>query len=181
MIVNKDSWHYQVVRFETYPTDPPPSNLCKYFWTFVAKFLGFGAMFTGLALLGLVVSLFGLCVLADPWFYLAAALLYPDLEITQTLVGYLFKSDIGGPVSWICYGIPIIMYGLLSCVGYSVWKQSTDTGKKYQAYLNNRKHSRSLQVEEGTGVYGVIIGFLIAKKQKVCPTIKYVNPKVNNG
>ena len=157
MNINKNSWHYKMnFWFKSGNIWKMPKTLCGYFWTTVQHLV----MCTVLAI---VVSAVGMMIGAP---LVVDAGLGAWLGISSTVLTWVV-SAIVGIISVVVFlaGSVFTMFSIV--FGFS---KLAETLKERKAKKENARISAGLPVKEAP----MVIQYLKARKQKICPMIDYV-------
>lgn len=155
MKINVNSWHYKLNDFMGF--DKRNTNFCKYFWTTLFHLL---IALSVVSVFSFVLFIFG----------------YGFYDLYQnTFQSYFHYNDLGEfHRLMLGFFVTIIIvftgFGLVFLVGVTASKIQDNMREKqvqrYREYLNGQRESWNKDSN-------ILVEFLKAKKQKICPRIEY--------
>ncbi|MGL4521460.1 MAG: hypothetical protein ACRCWQ_02745 [Bacilli bacterium] len=154
MVVDKESWHFKILRSGTNRYNAPPT-LCSYFWNMVAAVIKFEMLFV---FAGLVIVVMGVSLAQVG--YLLCTNLFPSLVVESMWVR---------PFYMIPVALVIILCGFIVHKSLE-WVESIKEERRMRKYREYREQRDNPQPPKQVSA---LTAFLKAKKQKICPMITY--------
>ena len=166
LYVNENSWHYELATLGD-SFKRAPKNLCAYFWTCVFKF--FVTLILVLTV-GFLLALF-LGVLLDP-FITYGVLVLCDYTPHHTFMASTLGTDTdhyATPIEWYHFCFTWFVYCLVALVVLN-----ENSSRIASSAAGARMSKFTTKVKRGSGFFGLVYAFLVARKNQLCPTIKYI-------
>jgi len=177
MYINRNSWHYNLVSDFGYRL---PRSLCSYFWLLMLA-IGLRTVVTAcvalVALAGIVAFVSPFVTYGLPWLLdlpLADCTFHSFVYTFGTAAHWPWFHD--GPfwLEALCFLPSWMVWGVASYSGFRHWERKTEVGIRFAERRRQKRASRlGVEPEPPTGFWGVVFGYFIAVKSRVCPTIEY--------